>query len=416
MGSDTACHGTGAFADVEEVRHDLSITFMKLGRNQSCYCGSGKKYKKCCMEKKLEIPPEVLKYFQRKMTEDQMLKQAGILIPLVHPVIFQGKGVRAFGSRIYHRPVDETFHVFLLSLLHDILGGEWWKEQNKLESQDKHFIALCYEKFEEWVRRNQVSSKRIGKTNIWSAIPDGYSKSLLLLAFDIVSLSHMQDLPTALLERLKSKDQYQGARYEIAIAAIFARLNCKVSFTDEKSRKKRCEFIATDESSGISIAVEAKSRHRQGVLHQAGIVPDLEKLLSIRTARRLFNDALEQNPKDTPYVIFVDVNSPLTPSIAVDNKQWVKDAKNIVGKKLKDLPAKEHPITIFFTNFSHHYQTKDEALQGESIGIFTSNFQHTLPNQEFVNTLVGAVTHYGFVPLVELEESSSETGIPSIYE
>jgi uncharacterized protein YecA (UPF0149 family) len=27
------------------------ITFVKVGRNSSCICGSGRKYKKCCIDK-----------------------------------------------------------------------------------------------------------------------------------------------------------------------------------------------------------------------------------------------------------------------------------------------------------------------------------------------------------------------------
>lgn len=113
--------------------------------------------------------------------------------------------------------------------------------------------------------------------------------------------------------RLKNRDQYQGARYEMAIAAIFARLDCDIQFTDEKSKSKHCEFIATHRVTNSSLAVEAKSKHRSGVLHQIGFLSSLEKLLSARMIRRLFNDALDQNPRDVPFAVFIDVNSPITP-------------------------------------------------------------------------------------------------------
>lgn len=47
----------------------------------------------------------------------------------------------------------------------------------------------------------------------------------------------------------------------MAIAAIFARLGYKIHFHDEVTDKKKCEFIATNNESNIS--VEAKSRHRK---------------------------------------------------------------------------------------------------------------------------------------------------------
>jgi hypothetical protein len=42
--------------------------------------------------------------------------------------------------------------------------------------------------------------------------------------------------------------QFQGARYEIAIAAVFARLDCEIRFLDQDEElhgKKHVEFVAT---------------------------------------------------------------------------------------------------------------------------------------------------------------------------
>jgi hypothetical protein len=75
------------------------------------------------------------------------------------------------------------------------------------------------------------------------------------------------------MKRLRDRDQFQGARYEIAIAAIFARLDCEIRFIDEDETlrgKKRVELVATHRPSGQSIAVEAKSRHRAGVINVEG--------------------------------------------------------------------------------------------------------------------------------------------------
>ena len=36
----------------------MSKKSLKIGRNEPCPCGSGKKYKNCCRNKKLEIPIE----------------------------------------------------------------------------------------------------------------------------------------------------------------------------------------------------------------------------------------------------------------------------------------------------------------------------------------------------------------------
>jgi len=241
--------------------------------------------------------------------------------------------------------------------------------------------------------------------------PDGYSKNLLSLAFDVCSLIHKRKLPPSLLERLKSHDQYQGARYEIAIAAIFARLDCDVQFTDENSKSKHCEFIVTHRATQSSLAVEAKSKHRPSVLHQIGFLSSLEKLLSARMTRRLFNDALKQNPKDAPFVVFIDVNSPITPNIPMNDKPWVKDVKKLVNQKLGGVSSQEYPLnTAFFTNFSYHYQTENKAEQGEMTGIVIPHPKFPPPNPEFFGYLQSALNHYGFVPAIDIDQLLESSG------
>ena len=51
-----------------------------------------KKYKKCCMNKETSpIPAEVIEHFQKVRAEQEYLKQAGIHINYVKPIMFKGK-------------------------------------------------------------------------------------------------------------------------------------------------------------------------------------------------------------------------------------------------------------------------------------------------------------------------------------
>ena len=107
---------------------------------------------------------------------------------------------------------------------------------------------------------------------------------------------------------------YQGARYEVAVAAIFARLDCSIRWldTDPSLRTvKHVEFEATHRPTGQEFAVEAKSRRRDGVLNHPG-TPDPDDPLrsDARAVRRLFMDAADKAPKDQPYFIFIDINAP----------------------------------------------------------------------------------------------------------
>lgn len=65
----------------------------------------------------------------------------------------------------------------------------------------------------------------------------------------------------------------------------------------------------------------------------------------------------------------------------------------------------------FFTNFSYHYQTENEAEQGEATGIVIPHPKFPPPNPEFFGYLQGALNHYGFVPAIDIDqllESSSD--------
>ena len=63
-------------------------------------------------------------------------------------------------------------------------------------------------------------------------------------------------------KRLGKREQFQGARYEIAVAAIFVRAGYKIEWLTDASRRLP-EFIARRDGSDVEIAVEAKSRPRR---------------------------------------------------------------------------------------------------------------------------------------------------------
>lgn len=373
-------------------------------RNLPCPCGSGKKYKNCCWNKHI-VPKEVIEYFQKQFLKDKALKDMGIYINYVTPIIFNDKKVWALGGRVYYnRPPSETFHEFIIDILRIMLGKEWWDEQ--LTSQDKHFIMKCFLKFFEWKEKVKIEANKVGES-LWMAVPDGWSKSLLCLAFDVCSLTHTLQLPEHLLKRIKNKNEYQGVRYEIAIAAMFARLGCKIRFLDEEEKtKKHCEFIADHLQTGVSIAVEVKSRHRGGILHMLGVVN--EQRLLRGNVKRLINRALKQNPGDRPFMIFIDINSPLTPGIPMEEKQWFKDIQKMMKEYGASTPEKPDSYNgIFFTNYSYHYQSEKEADRGEVLHIIPLFPKIALPGSDFLTMLLSALSNYGAVPNLDLDEFSS---------
>ena len=119
---------------------------------------------------------------------------------------------------------------------------------------------------------------------------------------------------------------------------------------------------------------------------------------------KLLNRALKQNPQDRPFMIFIDLNSPLTPGVDFEKRQWYKDVEKMMHKKDACTPVNPDPYNgIFFTNYAYHYQKDKEIPSGETLSILPFFSKFPLPNSEFVNMLSAALSHYGSVPEINLD-------------
>jgi SEC-C motif-containing protein len=143
------------------------VRAQRAKRNEPCPCGSGKKYKKCCLDKDLatsrearEALPVVMQKFAESAARQERLETAlhdryGIYINYVKPVQFQGRKVWAIGRRLYpDRPPNESFMEFVVSVLGETLGEEWLQEQEERPEEARHFVRRCYSKHIEWRQRH----------------------------------------------------------------------------------------------------------------------------------------------------------------------------------------------------------------------------------------------------------------------
>jgi len=230
----------------------------------------------------------------------------------------------------------------------------------------------------------------------YRAEPNGWAQYLISLAWDIASLIHEGEFPDDLLRRLRHAEQFQGARYEIAIAAIFARLDCSIRFLDEDEElrgKKHVEFVATHRPTGQEIAVEAKSRHRPGVLNVGG-EQDADPLKGDgRALRNLYMNAIAKRPEGTPFLIFIDVNAPTD---TVD--RWPRG----VQKWVERMPQADHGDSfdsLIFTNFSPHYDGDDISRGGSWIRARPRN-GGVAGHADLERGLGTALSTYGRVPAI----------------
>ena len=211
---------------------------------------------------------------------------------------------------------------------------------------------------------------------------------MVVLADDVYQLAQALDTPSRISERLGDMHEFQGARYEILVASLFARCGFQIGFIDDTS-KRNPEFIASKGSE--QIAVEAKSRHRAGVLHEQGAFADDAPA----EIKRLYESALGQNPGGMPFVVFIDVNLPLTPEVPINQKDWVREAMQAFDYRRQE--ERTDPDTaLILTNFGWHFTREPQLPPGEFMVARHENPQYQLPVETWT-LLSRALSEYGFV-------------------
>lgn len=376
---------------------------MKVGRNDPCPCGSGAKYKRCCLPGAGGtggFPPSILSWALREQAERAELQAMGIRINYVRPALLEGQKYWALGSRLYRTRGDLSFHDFLIETLAHVLGDEWWSNQRSRSPDDRHFLAKCFDNFH---RMREFGCLEPGIATYSAESPGGLVHHLRSVAFDVATLMHRSHLSDHLLRRLRHRDQYQGARYEIGIAAVFSRLDCDVEFYDTAARGRHPEFVASIRDSEIQIAVEAKSKHREGVINVRGVFDESDVKTDIR---RQLREARKQNPGNLPFMIFVDINLPPRPDLRLPDKSWMLD----LTRKLQRQSAASRtpdPVTLTaVTNFAQHYDRNRPASPGEFLMIHPEKVKYPVP-RDFLADIQRALISYGNVPNFDTREEAS---------
>jgi hypothetical protein len=307
----------------------------------------------------------------------------------------------ALGNRLYPstRPT-QTFHEFMVGVLLAELGRPWIEQQRR-EAQ-RHYLVSCIDAYAAVTSRHATEENR-DPDGRWAVAPDGPTQYLLALAFDVCSLVHTRSLPNGLMDRLRHPRQFQGARYEIAVAAIFARLGYNIEWQEERVPRGsvHCEFFAIHPTTRASIAVEAKSRHRAGVLHEPGT--PVEANLLRGDVGRLIRDAETQAPGDRPFLIFVDLNAPVSQDRTVIDATWRPQIMDDLRGRYTARGATTPFTAIYVTNFSYHYDVGRISGRNEALQITSGAPAHPIADRTVFSDVERAVRHYGEVPDLEVE-------------
>lgn len=371
------------------------------GRNDKCPCGSGKKYKKCCLAKTSRQPtgppPEVLvkaalQIRQKQQALQQWVERYGHVRPVLATDNW-GKKLVVVGSRIVYSETWKFIPDFLLDYVPHVFGKEWWDEQLAKPENERHPLF-------QWragsVRQRQAAGED-GKKQVVVA-PNGMTGAYLSFAFNLFAIEDNSRLDDLLLRRLRHPEQFQGALHEVFAEATCLRAGFKIEREDERDPSTRhAEFTATHKATGERFSVEAKSKHRPGVLGQAGVAQPYEKLRL--TYGRLINDAVAKNPQH-PLVIFLDTNLPFRSAHHVYGNDSAVPSKYI--RELCERIRKEHQgkypfVMLAPTNIPHHYAAPYENDPPRQIHAMMT--EHPNSNKgKALGALYDAVPLYGNIP------------------
>ncbi|OAS15421.1 SEC-C domain-containing protein [Paenibacillus oryzisoli] len=156
-------------------------------RNEICICGSGKKYKRCCINKNVNFPFKFI-HASKQSPEPNL--------GIVPSLEFQGQRVRTIWSTLYFRPLRETFQEFLILMaFRNTYGKEFHENQVSLPSDKRHVTFKWWEAYCRWGFKNINNFVETENGKIYYGTSTGEIQSLLQHAYDLFYLQIVNRLP-----------------------------------------------------------------------------------------------------------------------------------------------------------------------------------------------------------------------------
>ena len=343
------------------------------------------------MVDKGNITDDIKKWLDELISRSrQRVRRYGRVKPIIAASDAQGRRFVAVGNRIYEG-TWHTFPDFLRDCIWYVIGKEWFEAEVRMPVADQHPIMRWWLLYHEFAKK-QVTNEE----GLIDSVPNGVTKAFYQLAHDLYTLAHHQSLKPDVLRRLLTKDGFQGARYEIFVAATMIRAGFSLHFEDETDRRRRhVEFVAQHNDSGEKIAVEAKSRHRPGVL---GVPGPRDVIDSIRLRLgRLINSAISKGHTH-PLVVFVDMN---LPAAVVEERLSGDDVQDLIStlKQVKEDDGRDLFNMILYTNHPFHYDEGDDPYDPDHLSLaFTKRPKYELGKPQLLEIIIRATKQFGNIP------------------
>lgn len=366
----------------------MSAVGRKIGRNEHCPCGSGRKYKHCCGSYKTArpsssaVPDEKHLAFQRSIAEHaakeaRRRQQQGLGRPIISTE-FAGHRIVAVGNTVHWSKRWETFHDFLFDYIKEIFTPEWGAKEQLKPVESRHILL----RWAHEIGENQKAQRaKTPNARILVAPATPTLSAYLRLAYNLYLMKHNAKLQRILIDRLKSSDEssFHGAYYETFVAATFIKAGYEIEFENEQdSSSTHCEFVASSPSARRKFSVEAKARFR-------GSVPcDVDpKSLKLGVKDKI-ESALQKKANHTR-VVFVDVNLP-EKHVKGQKPFWVDgaiaEARDLESTMISS--GQDTPRTyLIITNYPYQFATSggiSSVMEGFNIPEFK-------PGAQFPNLL-----------------------------
>ncbi len=339
----------------------------KVGRNEPCPCGSGKKYKKCHgdlaridrISAAIAAAPAMLA--RHEAAEHQRIEQQGLGKPIIAARMDNGHQFVAVNNKILFSTKWKTFHDFLGDYLKNALGTDWGNAELRKPFDQQHPILVWYHKL---CQQQRLTIKESGKVS--TARMTGAVAAYMHLAYDLYALDHNAELQAKLVTRLRSRENFYGARYEVQVAAMLARSGFTIAFENEDDRRNsHCEFTVTHPSTGKHFSVEAKRDESGRIIRQL-----------VRALGKTANHSR---------IVFIDLNTPDPFNDEVPPEFIQRAFDKLRRFETRDPQAqRQDPAYVFLTNapWEHHldsYEWRQLAL-ADGFKIEDFKLDHQFPS------------------------------------
>lgn len=352
----------------------------KIGRNQPCSCGSGRKFKKCHGQTSATVGSTAAiaaeaRLRAQKATEMVRQRAEGHGRPVISTE-FKDYRFVAIGSQMaYGR--WRFFTDFLIDFAKNTLGRDWGRSLQE-RNQAHPFL--------EWLRLLQAHKTDATLQADGTVFATGASFALAVFrfAYALYLVEHHSKLPKLLLKRLRDPITFKPAALETSVVAAFALAGFKIEMGETKrGAGPEGEFTAVGKS-GTTYSVEAKRKDRWSVstvdVDSVGFKTELRQWVR----QKLYAAARKNLPKP---IYWLELSIP-----DLDNRDkaesvqaTVREALRLAEQELKVGGQVPKPAYVFVT--SHCYLAGDHAT-GEHCAMLEGFHIHMHTSGDVVDTEV----------------------------